>query len=164
MSLSKSVLAIVDDMENSVKELEAANESISFRLLLNSYTKQFRKAIKEDFENLRTKNAVFPDHRTMIEKAKAEFRKEKAGLIVPCDNSVEANNSHSHLLAEDKAEGIATYLVGGTEDGDLLMRNPEMPMNAHLEHLGNVYTLAEDGKLHFNEEQTRRLQSQRVKG
>jgi hypothetical protein len=101
----------------------------------------------------------------VIEKAKAEFRKEKAGIYVSRDNpDLANNNTHSELLTEDKQDGIATYLVGGTEDGDILLRNIAMPMNAHLEHLGNVYTLAEDGRLHFNEEQTRRLQSQRVKG
>lgn len=156
MSLSKEVTEIGNDMEIASEAIP----DVSYKLLIISYVKQLRKAVKNDLDNTKAKNAVFPDHRTMIEKAKAEFRKEKGKL-----EGVEPfGATYAGLLAEDKAEGIATYLVGGTEDGDMLLRNPEMPMNAHLEHLGNVYTLDEDGRLHFNEDQTRRLQSQRVKG
>lgn len=159
MSLSKSITEIADDMQLASEAIP----DVSYQLLFVSYVKQLRKAIKEDLDNTKARNAVFPDHRTMIEKAKQDLRKERiksmqGELHQPNDTSSIA------LLQEDKADGIATFLVGGTEDGDMLIRNPEMPMNAHIEHLGNVYTLAEDGRLHFNEDQTRRLQSTRVKG
>lgn len=95
-------------------------------------------------------STMVPDHRSLIDKAREEIRREKAA------------SGELHEAEESLAPGFTT-LVGGSCNGDMVPRPEGMPVGAHSQFggMGEVYTLMEDGQLHYNEQQTKLLRKAR---
>lgn len=128
MSLAKAVLEVVNFMEDDVT---SNIDSVVARQLLG-YARMLKVAVQANEGATSVQTPVMPaelQHAVMIEKARAEFRKDK----------------------QEEKEPAVTLLVGGNSDGDCIPIDPAMPIGAKIQVNGQVYQLQADHKLHFVE-------------
>ena len=124
----KDQLNQIADEIDRLSGLELANMSHdTVKMTLRSYAIAIRalaSGIKEPSEEI-------PSHRSMIERAKGEFR----GKVKP--------------ISEEEEEPRLVGCLGGPNDNDFVPVNPKMPVGARCSVNGNEYELKEDGQLHY---------------
>lgn len=141
MALSDAVMDIVKEMEDV--DWDSSSSSVNGALIV-VFIRQLRTAVKAASAPAIVPVALpYPNYDAAVQQRHIEERKRQ--------ELVERGR---------KEEGTAasmTDIVGGKSNGDMVSVDTTMPTNAHTLIAGEVYTLKEDGRLHFNEEQTKKM-------
>lgn len=175
MSLKEAVLAIADGIEEDAGAVLPNGEpalSPVVEATLRGYAKQLRIAVKAsgdgpapgafmmqpDMSSMMQpdmSSAMF-SHRAMIEKAKSEF----AGKIKPIEGAGDVGHDQGGQQFHDNMDRMFPVVGGPVGGNDTVEAMAPLPSNApvgcHTVLAGAVYTLQEDNRLHYDEDQTRR--------
>jgi hypothetical protein len=89
----------------------------------------------------------------------------EAALKQGATERLQKESAHLQELAKDfqvstnrqESAGQMTMLIGGHSDGEFIQTDGKMPVGAHTMISGEVYTLQQDRKLHFDQEETSKL-------
>lgn len=128
MSLAKAVEDVITYIET---DADSCTDAVLGRQLLG-YARMLKVAVQahEGTAPAQVQAPVMPaelQHAVMIEKARAEFRKDK----------------------QEEREPIVVEMADGPLAGDCAPISPEMPVGAKTRISGHVYYLDGDRKLHF---------------
>jgi hypothetical protein len=127
-------LEVADSLEKAGEEAE-----FPWKAVLGAFAAQLRIAVKaaEGPAPAPTlpQQTYVPSHREMIERAKEEFRKKRAG--------------GSPQPTPESEGGRMAEVLDGPSGGVMVAVDGGMPVGARMFVAGEVYEMGTDGKLHF---------------
>lgn len=148
MSLQKAVEAVVEDMELRIKDEKLGAKYVDFWEVM-SWAKQLRIAMKAtEGEQATSMPKMDPEafHREQIDKARAEFRKNKE------EGLVRSEKDTAPVGSVNTEEGqLSVYeVLDGPAKGDHVPMSGDAPVGAYTRLGDSVYQLGQDRKLRYS--------------